>query len=300
MLARTSKGVMQSFSHDGGRTWDEPSFPTFKHPGSRFVIQRLQSGRILLVKHGQTIDTYDSINSGRTKLSAWLSEDEGKTWKGGLMLDGRTALTYPDGFQSPDGTIYISYDRNRAGDGEILMARITEVDILAGKLVHPDSKLLMLVSRPMKNRIPRDLVMLSNADAQPTLTGPGARIDPVAGEIRPLVRNALIYSNREYVFFDVPKALAGKRFVFGSSDHMEVVVREAGAVYVLTPSRQRNASESVEEELLQQGFVKAAFPEVILNLVAGRGRAAETCSVYQKAVKAGEAVRFGKSGVLVF
>ncbi len=37
----------------------------------------------------------------------------------------------PGGFQSPDGTSYISNDRNRATDGEILMACFTEEDILA-------------------------------------------------------------------------------------------------------------------------------------------------------------------------
>jgi hypothetical protein len=82
-------------------------------------------------------------------LSAWLSDDDGVTWQGGLMLDERTGISYPDGVQAPDGTIYISYDRNRATDGEILMARFTEEDILAGKLVGPRSKLRMLISRPL-------------------------------------------------------------------------------------------------------------------------------------------------------
>ena len=68
------------------------------------------------------------------------------------MLDERTGISYPDGTQSPDGTITISYDRERSRLGEILMARITEADILAGELVHPDSRLKMLISRPLKNR----------------------------------------------------------------------------------------------------------------------------------------------------
>ena len=48
-----------------------------------------------------------------------------------------------------DGTIYISYDRNRATDGEILLARFTEEDVLAKQLVGPKSKLKMLISRPL-------------------------------------------------------------------------------------------------------------------------------------------------------
>lgn len=148
MLARTGNGVMQSFSSDGGKSWETPSFPAFKHPAARFHIRSLASGRILLVKHGKTIDAHE----GRAQLTAWLSEDDGATWKGGLMLDERKGISYPDGFQTPDGTIYISYDRNRSTDGEILLARFTEDDILAGKLIGPQSKLQMLISKPLKPR----------------------------------------------------------------------------------------------------------------------------------------------------
>lgn len=145
MLARTSQGLMQTTSSDGGKTWAEPTVPTIKHPNARFHIRRLASGRILLVKHGKAIDSHE----GRVMLTAWLSEDEGENWKGGLMLDERKGISYPDGIQAPDGRLYISYDRNRSTDGEILLARFTEEDILAGKLVGPKSKLQMLISRPL-------------------------------------------------------------------------------------------------------------------------------------------------------
>lgn len=148
MLARTGRGIMESTSSDSGKTWTEPVASAIKHPVARFHIRRLASGRILLIKHGETIDKHEN----RSKLTAWLSEDEGKTWQGGLMLDERTGVSYPDGFQSPDGTIYISYDRNRSTDGEILMARFTEEDVFEKKLVGPKSKFKMLISRPLKNR----------------------------------------------------------------------------------------------------------------------------------------------------
>ncbi len=148
MLARTTTGLMQSTSTDGGRTWAVPSQPAIEHPVARFHLRRLASGRILLVKHGETIDSHE----GRSKLTAWLSEDEGATWKGGLMLDERTGISYPDGFQAPDGAIYISYDRNRAKDGEILLAKFTEEDILARRLVSAGARLKGLISRPLKNR----------------------------------------------------------------------------------------------------------------------------------------------------
>ncbi len=144
MLARTAKGLMETTSTDGGRTWAKPEAAAIKHPVARFHVRRLASGRLLLVKHGKTIDAHE----GRSQLTAWLSDDDGRTWQGGLMLDERTGVSYPDGFQAPDGTIYISYDRNRATDGEILLARFTEEDILKRELVGAKSKLRMLISRP--------------------------------------------------------------------------------------------------------------------------------------------------------
>jgi len=146
MLARTSKGIMQSTSRDGGRTWAKPTEPpAIRQPNARFHIRRLSSGNLLLVKHGDHIDKHE----GRVQLSAWLSDDDGQSWKGGLILDERKGVSYPDGFQAPDGTIYISYDRNRSQDGEILLARFTEEDILAKKLLGSKSKLKMLISRPL-------------------------------------------------------------------------------------------------------------------------------------------------------
>jgi len=150
MLARTKNGIMQSFSEDSGATWSEATFPPqINHPVARFHVRRLASGKILLIKHGATIETHD----GRSQLTAWLSGDEGKTWQGGLMLDERKGISYPDGFQADDGTIYISYDRNRSTDGEILMARFTEEDILAKELKGPKSKLKMLISRPLAREV---------------------------------------------------------------------------------------------------------------------------------------------------
>ena len=149
MLARTAKGIMQTTSTDGGRTWAEPTEPPgIRQPNARFHVRRLASGRLLLVKHGDRVDAHE----GRVKLSAWLSDDDGASWKGGLILDDRKGVSYPDGLQAPDGTIYISYDRNRSSDGEVLLARFTEEDVLANRLVGPKSALKLLISRPLAPR----------------------------------------------------------------------------------------------------------------------------------------------------
>jgi len=60
------------------------------------------------------------------------------------------ASPIPTAFRRPDGTIFISYDRNR--DTDILLARFTEADVLAKELTGPKSKLKMLISRPLARR----------------------------------------------------------------------------------------------------------------------------------------------------
>ena len=76
-------------------------------------------------------------SAGREKLMAFVSDDDGKTWLGGLMLDERDDVTYPDGVQAEDGTIYIVYDVHHlhACTRIIHMATFREEDIRAGKPV---------------------------------------------------------------------------------------------------------------------------------------------------------------------
>ncbi|MEN6306878.1 MAG: sialidase family protein [Anaerohalosphaeraceae bacterium] len=130
MLVRTIDGIGESCSIDGGRSWSELINSSIQHPPSRFFIRRLNSGNLLLVKHGE-IDK----KIGRSHLTAFVSEDDGKTWKGGFLIDERNWAAYPDGQQAANGTIYITYDYNRTADKKIFMACFTEQDILAGKAV---------------------------------------------------------------------------------------------------------------------------------------------------------------------
>ena len=144
MLARTTTQPHECFSSDGGATWSEPrQAATVQNVNARFFLRRLASGRILLVKNGPPTERLQR----RSHMSAWLSEDEGRTWKGGLLLDERASVSYPDGFEAPGGLIHILYDWNRHTDAEILMAKFREEDVLAGKAVSKDAKLLMPVNK---------------------------------------------------------------------------------------------------------------------------------------------------------
>lgn len=139
MLVRTTYGIGESVSHDQGFTWGTGKPTRLGGPNSRFYIRRLRSGRLLLVNH------YGF--HGRSHLTAQLSEDDGLTWNEGLLLDERANVSYPDGTEAEDGTIYIVYDRERFSDMEILMAVFTEEDVLAGRCVSPRTKLKVLVEK---------------------------------------------------------------------------------------------------------------------------------------------------------
>jgi predicted neuraminidase len=139
MLIRTQYGVGESVSLDRGRTWSEGRPSAIPGPNSRFFIRRLRSGRLLLVNHhGFT---------GRSHLTAMLSEDDGLTWPARLLLDERKAVSYPDGIEAPDGRLFIIYDFNRQSDREILLAVLREEDILSGRCVSPDARLRVCVDR---------------------------------------------------------------------------------------------------------------------------------------------------------
>ena len=142
MLVRTKYGIGESISKDRGETWSTLVPSPIQHPSARFFIRRLSSGNLLLVKHGPI-----GKKTGRSHLTAYLSEDDGHTWSGGLMLDERSGVSYPDGQQSQDGTIHIIYDYSRKAAREILMARFTEEDINSGNQVSPGVESSIIVSK---------------------------------------------------------------------------------------------------------------------------------------------------------
>ncbi len=128
MLIRTGSGFLwESHSADKGLTWSKAKASTIANPGSRFFIRRLASGNLLLVNHYKF--------KHRSHITARLSTNDGVTWNEGLLLDERSNVSYPDGMQDKDGLIWIVYDRDRRGDGEILMAKFREEDVNAGKNV---------------------------------------------------------------------------------------------------------------------------------------------------------------------
>lgn len=150
MLVRTADGIVQTASGDGGRSFGPATpLPGIQAPDSRFFIGRLASGRLLLI--------HNADPKRRVNLTARLSDDDGRTWRGGLLLDGRDLgyltkdrnISYPDATQAADGTIWVVYDvaRYDPQGREIMLARFREEDILLGQVVMPGSRLMMLVDK---------------------------------------------------------------------------------------------------------------------------------------------------------
>lgn len=144
---RVNRGVATSISRDKGATWTAPDLSkTILGPNSRMYAVRLRSGRILLVNNDASgIVPGEKDWPVRERMTAYLSDDDGKTWPHSLLLDERTAVSYPDAQETADGSLFIIYDHERTKNGDILMARITEDDILAGRLVSPASRLKILI-----------------------------------------------------------------------------------------------------------------------------------------------------------
>jgi hypothetical protein len=126
-----------------GSSWQDGKFTNIPNASSRFFLRRLKSGRVLLI-HNEATDF-------RRNLVAKLSEDEGNTWPFSLQLDDAEnidrSISYPDAVESPDGRIFIIYDRGRTTFREILMAQITEEDILNGVLCRQESYLRRIISK---------------------------------------------------------------------------------------------------------------------------------------------------------
>ena len=122
--------LMSSESTDSGKNWTAPvnRSSDIGSPVSRLAVRRLANGHWLMVKHGNMGET----TSTRTRLKAFVSEDDGATWKGGLLLDARANVSYPDIDEDASGNIYVIYDHERSGEKGIYFARFTEADAAQG------------------------------------------------------------------------------------------------------------------------------------------------------------------------
>ena len=215
---------------------------TLGHPAHALALlhPRLASGNLLLVKHGP-LDTRTS----RSHLTAYLSKDDGKTWGGGLLLDERAGVSYPDGQQTPDGLIRIIYDYNRTADRNILMAAFREEDVSAGKPVSRDVRLRQLVSKatggqekPKTSTAP----VHANADGKPLRTAKPGTLTSADAKSQPLVPGAKLFTDRAYVAAELPAALKNAHFLAHRDERPEDAQVRAPWHRLLPHARARHAT----------------------------------------------------------
>ena len=148
LLSRTSRGIGQAFSRDGGKSWEDAGHSGISGPNSRFNVTRLKNGELLLINHVNPTNVLREKKwKKRDNLMAMLSEDDGKSWRGGLMLDVRTDVSYPDVTEGEDGRICAIYDRDRFHEKEILMCVFRPEDVKAGYFVSADAVMRRVISK---------------------------------------------------------------------------------------------------------------------------------------------------------
>jgi len=293
LLVRTKYGIGESVSKDRGKTWPELKPSSIPHTASRFFIRRLESGHLLLIKHGP----FDK-KTGRSHLMAFISTDEGKTWGGGLLLDERSSVSYPDGQQTSDGLIRIIYDYSRTGERNIFMATFREEDAAAAKEVSKDVRLRQLVSKASggKEKVspPADLPKVKGEEFRkknPGLLNTDG-IQPLE-----LKTGCKLFADRDYVAGELPAAFKSAHFLpIAMEGSKTVTCKQAGTVWFFTPIPERNR-DSQTRSLLDQGFKQVDLPEIPLF---GPRTTANRCTVYQKDCTAGEKILVGKWVVPVF
>jgi len=126
LVFRTTLGELwQSFSADGGRTWDPPSSTGISSSSSPPYLGRLKNGNLLLLwnriqpsdgpayplRGGDGYFSEKVTSWHRQELSLAVSADEGSTWSAPLIIARHSKrggrISYPYFFETEDGRVLI-------------------------------------------------------------------------------------------------------------------------------------------------------------------------------------------------
>jgi hypothetical protein len=161
------KGQKFAETFDRGETWKPGGYyPMQFSINTKCILKTLPSGRVLLVpndvqmkeengkktlfytnKNGKECE-FEKQKTPRTRMTAYLSDATGRP----LHIECFYATKVKSVIlQLPsDGSIYIVYVQGHGviGQQTIFLSKITEEDILAGKLINDESFLNIIISRP--------------------------------------------------------------------------------------------------------------------------------------------------------
>jgi hypothetical protein len=95
--------VITATSADGGLTWSRGVDSEVPNPGSSVEVIVLRDRRWLMV--------LNDTERGRERLSAWISDDEGRTWPHRRAIEDTAggSYSYPSVIQTTEGHVHVSY-----------------------------------------------------------------------------------------------------------------------------------------------------------------------------------------------
>ncbi len=103
--------VQTSESSDYGESWTA---------AVKSEIPNTASVELLVLQDGKWAFVGNDLEDGRYRLSLYLSDDEGKTWKWKTALEnvpsGQGSFSYPSLIQAPDGLLHLTYSYHLAQD----------------------------------------------------------------------------------------------------------------------------------------------------------------------------------------
>ena len=280
---------LYALSDDEGKTWSKPKRLPAPLTGDRHSPIYAPDGRLVVLMRDKLSSRY-SPTTGH--FIAWVGcyEDilAGKPGQYRVKLLHSHAggdCAYPSIHLLPDrdfiATTYIKYEAGPAYQSTVSVRfNLPELD---RRIATDDGSIL----HPMRLR--------TNDDGDPFRDGPAARMKWEAGEIDTLGEGVLLFTDRKYRLAEAPSALSGAPFLRSSIRWTRGVCTQAGVLWVVTPSRDRNPGSQVHQELLEAGFRLTAVPEFQLFGT----RCTEWCSVYQKTLENGERFGIGIYGVAV-
>jgi predicted neuraminidase len=128
VLLRTSgTKLFQSWSSDGGKSWETPQASTLTGHNSPAALWKLDGSSNVLV-------AWDNSSTGRTPLAAALSSDGGKSWsEPKVVVDTKSSnqVSYPSVIQAQDGTMIVVWQQQLPQGGrEIRLARFNRAWLL--------------------------------------------------------------------------------------------------------------------------------------------------------------------------
>jgi predicted neuraminidase len=117
--------VQVSESNNKGESWSA---------AIKTTIPNTASVELLVLRDGKWAFVGNDIEDGRYRLSLYISDDEGKTWKSKYSLEneqpGKGSFSYPSLIQTGDGLLHITYSYQLDKSGETIKYVVVDPDSL--------------------------------------------------------------------------------------------------------------------------------------------------------------------------